>query len=80
MSDNDLVRFANMPLLSRLHALLLNNNRLAKIETGLGAFLPNLTTLLLSNNKFTGTLIIASIVSYCSCHGVDCLVTCHVVG
>jgi U2 small nuclear ribonucleoprotein A' len=54
MSDNDLVRLSNLPLLTRLHTLLLNNNRLAKIETLLGAFVPNLTTLMLSNNKFTG--------------------------
>jgi len=51
LSDNELLTIDNLPLLKRLTALLLNNNRVCKIAEKLGDFAPNLTTLMLTNNR-----------------------------
>jgi U2 small nuclear ribonucleoprotein A' len=40
-------------LLTRLRSLLVNNNKIVKISTSLGDSLPNLDTLILTNNKLT---------------------------
>ena len=43
----------NFPKLERLGMLLLPNNHIVYIEAGLGAKLPNLKTIVLSNNKIS---------------------------
>jgi len=53
LSDNEILKLENFPLLQRLHAILLNNNRLCRISKGLGEFLPRLITLILTGNKIT---------------------------
>jgi len=53
LSDNELTRLNNIPVLLRLQCLLLNNNRISKLEAGLGSSLPKLTGLILSNNKIS---------------------------
>jgi len=53
LSDNEILKLENFPLLQRLHAILLNNNRLCRISKGLGEFLPRLVTLILTGNKIT---------------------------
>jgi U2 small nuclear ribonucleoprotein A' len=51
LSDNEIQKLENFPLLPRLKMLLLCNNRVARIAPGLGEHIPNLDTLILSNNK-----------------------------
>ncbi|KAG2225031.1 hypothetical protein INT45_003231 [Circinella minor] len=50
-SNNDLRVLGNFPRLIRLQHLLLANNRINKIESNLAEFLPNLTTLILTDNS-----------------------------
>lgn len=51
LSDNEIQRVQNLPLLKRLESLLLNNNRVTKIDAELGEFVPNLHTLILTGNR-----------------------------
>jgi len=51
LSDNEIQKLENFPLLRRLKMILLSNNRVARIAPGLGDVIPNLNTLILSNNK-----------------------------
>ncbi|THH17403.1 hypothetical protein EW146_g3396 [Bondarzewia mesenterica] len=51
LTDNSIVALGNLPLLRRLHALLLANNRVASISPSLHLSVPNLTTLVLTNNN-----------------------------
>jgi len=53
LSDNEILKLENFPLLQKLQAILLNNNRICRIAKGLGEFLPRLASLILSNNKIT---------------------------
>ena len=53
LSDNDIKKVDNFPLLLRLRTIFLSNNRVSRIATDLEKALPNLTTLVLSNNLFT---------------------------
>ncbi|OAQ32529.1 L domain-like protein, partial [Linnemannia elongata AG-77] len=51
LTDNDIRALANFPVLHRLKTLLLSNNRISKIDPELLTnYLPNLTTLVLTNN------------------------------
>jgi len=50
-SDNDLAKLENFPLMKNLVTILANNNRISRIAEGLGAFLPQLNNLILTNNK-----------------------------
>ncbi|CAO3626621.1 unnamed protein product [Cunninghamella blakesleeana] len=50
-TNNDLRTLGNFPRLNRLKHLLLGNNRISKIEPGLEQFLPELSTLILTNNS-----------------------------
>jgi len=51
LSENEILKLENFPLLTRLQTLLLSNNRIARISEGLQKFLPKLSTLMLMNNK-----------------------------
>lgn len=50
-SDNDIRKLDGFPLLLRLKKLLLNNNRVSRIADGLEESIPNLETLILTNNN-----------------------------
>ncbi|KAG7299381.1 U2 small nuclear ribonucleoprotein A' [Plutella xylostella] len=49
-SDNDVRKLDGFPLLKRLKCLLLNNNRIVRIGENLEQYLPNLESLILTNN------------------------------
>lgn len=51
LSDNEIVKLENFPYLKRLTTLLINNNRIARINPNVGEFLPKLQTLVLTNNR-----------------------------
>jgi len=53
LSENAVTRITNVPLLKRLHTLLLANNRISRIDAALGQFLPALKCLVLTNNKLS---------------------------
>ncbi|KAL8456898.1 hypothetical protein ACS0TY_034942 [Phlomoides rotata] len=63
LSDNEIVKLENFPNLNRLGTLLLNNNRITRISTNLGEFLPKLHTLVLTNNRLTNLVEIDPLVS-----------------
>lgn len=51
LSDNEIVKLDNFPYLNRLGTLLINNNRITRINPNIGEFLPKLHTLVLTNNR-----------------------------
>ncbi|KAH9328960.1 hypothetical protein KI387_001068, partial [Taxus chinensis] len=51
LSDNEIVKLENFPNLKRLTTLLINNNRIARINPNVGEFLLKLHTLVLTNNR-----------------------------
>lgn len=53
LTDNEIVKLENFPYLNRLGTLLLNNNRITRINPKIGEFLPKLHTLVLTNNRLT---------------------------
>lgn len=50
LSDNDIRKLDGFPLLNRLKCLLLNNNRITRIAEDLEEFIPNLESVILTNN------------------------------
>lgn len=53
LSDNEIVKLEGFPHLKRLTTLLVNNNRIARINPNIGAALPKLETLVLTNNRLS---------------------------
>ncbi|KMS64939.1 hypothetical protein BVRB_041080, partial [Beta vulgaris subsp. vulgaris] len=53
LTDNDIIKLENLPVLKRLKSLLLSNNRIRRIASGLGRNLPNLETLIMTNNQIS---------------------------
>ncbi|XP_008801183.1 U2 small nuclear ribonucleoprotein A'-like [Phoenix dactylifera] len=51
LSDNEIVKLENFPYLNRLGTLLINNNRITRINPKIGEFFPKLHTLVLTNNR-----------------------------
>jgi len=51
ISDNEINKLGNFTILKRLKTLILNSNRIAKIQNNMGSDLPNLENLMLMNNK-----------------------------
>ncbi|XP_031490603.1 U2 small nuclear ribonucleoprotein A' isoform X1 [Nymphaea colorata] len=51
LSDNEIVKLENFPYLNRLGTLLVNNNRITRINPNIGEYLPKLHTLVLTNNR-----------------------------
>jgi len=50
LSDNEIKKLENFPLLTRLRSIFINNNRVNRIGSGIEKSLPKLTTLVLNNN------------------------------
>lgn len=63
LSDNELVRLENLPVLKRLRMLLLSNNRISRVEQGLGEQCPQLESLVLTNNRLAGLADIDTLAS-----------------
>lgn len=53
LSDNDIRKIDGFPLLRRLSCLLVNNNRVGRIAEGLEECIPNLESMILTNNNIT---------------------------
>ncbi|KAJ7102290.1 leucine-rich repeat-domain-containing protein [Mycena belliarum] len=53
LTDNSIITLGNLPLLKRLNTLLLANNKVSHISPSIHISVPNLTTLVLTNNQFT---------------------------
>jgi U2 small nuclear ribonucleoprotein A' len=51
LTDNSIITLGNLPLLKRLRTLLLANNRVSAISPSIHLSVPNLTTLVLTNNN-----------------------------
>lgn len=63
LSDNEIVKLENMPYLNRLGTLLINNNRITRINPNIGEFLPKLHTLVLTNNRLVNLVEIDPLAS-----------------
>ncbi|KAI3463508.1 hypothetical protein Pfo_020171 [Paulownia fortunei] len=63
LSDNEIVKLENFPYLNRLGSLLLNNNRITRINPNLGEYLPKLHTLVLTNNRLSNLVEIDPLAS-----------------
>ncbi|VIO92964.1 U2 small nuclear ribonucleoprotein A, putative [Brugia malayi] len=64
LTDNDIKKLENIPLLRRLSTLLMHNNRVQHIMPNIGEVLPSLKTLALTNNNL------------CELGDIDPLATC----
>ena len=51
LSDNEIVKLEGFPPLKRLHTLLLNNNRIARVGKNLEEQVPMMSCLILTNNR-----------------------------
>lgn len=51
LTDNDIPNLSNFPLSTRLRTLLLARNRVTTIQPSLNRSIPNLTTLVLADNR-----------------------------
>ncbi|XP_020210168.1 U2 small nuclear ribonucleoprotein A' [Cajanus cajan] len=63
LSDNEIVKLENVPYLSRLGTMLINNNRITRINPNIGEFLPKLHTLVLTNNRIVNLVEIDPLAS-----------------
>ncbi|KAJ6823697.1 U2 small nuclear ribonucleoprotein A' [Iris pallida] len=63
MTDNEIVKLENFPHLNRLGTLLINNNRITRINPNIGEFLPKLHTLILTNNRLVNLVEIDPLAS-----------------
>ncbi|CAL5440480.1 unnamed protein product [Camellia sinensis] len=63
LSDNEIVNLENFPYLNRLGTLLVNNNRITRINPSIGEFLPKLHALVLTNNRLTNLVEIDPLAS-----------------
>jgi U2 small nuclear ribonucleoprotein A' len=73
LSDNEIVKLENLPFLNRLGTLLINNNRITRINPNIGEFLPNLHTLVLTNNRIVNLLEIDPLTSLPKLHFLSLL-------
>ncbi|KAF9270544.1 L domain-like protein [Marasmius fiardii PR-910] len=53
LTDNSITTLGNLPLLKRLHTLFLANNRVSAISPSIHLSVPNLNTLVLTNNNIS---------------------------
>ena len=64
LSDNEIVKLEGFPTLTRLHTLLLNNNRIARLGKDLQQYLPMLGSLILTNNRLNNLADADPLVSF----------------
>lgn len=64
LSDNEIVKLENFPYLNRLGTLLLNNNRITRINPSIGECLPKLHSLVLTNNRLLNLAEIDPLASF----------------
>ena len=50
-SDNEIRKLDGFPFMNRVKSLMMNNNRIVRVGEGLELSLPNLNTLILTNNS-----------------------------
>ena len=50
-SDNEIRKLDGFPFMNRVKSLMMNNNRIVRVAEGLELSLPNLNTLILTNNS-----------------------------
>ena len=62
-TDNEISKLENFPLMRRLRSIYAANNRISRVEEGLGASLPYLETLVLTSNRITSLAEIDSLAS-----------------
>jgi len=53
LSDNEILKIDNFPMMLKLEALMFADNRICRVARGLGKYLPKLEALVLTNNKFS---------------------------
>jgi U2 small nuclear ribonucleoprotein A' len=53
LSNNSLVSLSGFPKFELLQTLILSNNQIRRIQVNLGAYIPNLSNLILLNNQIT---------------------------
>ncbi|KAJ4960249.1 hypothetical protein NE237_020159 [Protea cynaroides] len=63
LSDNEIVKLENFPYLSRLGTLIINNNRITRINPNIREYLPKLHTLVLTNNRLVNLVEIDPLAS-----------------
>lgn len=63
LSDNEIVKLENFPHLGRLGTMLINNNRITRINPNIGEYLPKLHTLVLTNNRLVNLVEIDPLAS-----------------
>ncbi|XP_068661121.1 U2 small nuclear ribonucleoprotein A'-like isoform X1 [Aristolochia californica] len=63
LSDNEIVKLENFPFLSRLGTLIINNNRITRINPNIGEYLPKLHTLVITNNRLVNLVEIDPLAS-----------------
>ncbi|XP_059291602.1 U2 small nuclear ribonucleoprotein A' [Lycium ferocissimum] len=63
LSDNEIVKLENFPYLNRLGTILMNNNRITRINPNIGEFLPKMHTLILTSNRLTNLVEIDPLAS-----------------
>ncbi|KAE9618626.1 putative leucine-rich repeat domain, L domain-containing protein [Lupinus albus] len=68
LSDNEIVKLDNLPYLNRLGTLIINNNRITRINPNIAQFLPKLHTLILTNNRIVNLVEIDPLVSLPNLH------------
>lgn len=64
LSDNEIVKLEGFPPLKRLHTLLLNNNRIARVGKNLEEQLPMLSCLILTNNRLNNLADVDPLVGF----------------
>ena len=50
-SDNEIRKLDGFPFMNRVKSLMMNNNRIVRVAEGLELSLPNINTLILTNNS-----------------------------
>ena len=58
LSDNEIGRLENLPVLNNLQMLLLSNNKINRVAPNLGGNVPKLHTLILINNRLTVCIVL----------------------
>lgn len=68
LSENDLMKLDNFPLLKNLQTLLLSNNRISLVSPSLSSSVPKLQTIMFTNNKLKAFRDIDSLAQFKGLH------------